>query len=189
MMHATVLGALIDIRAIYKAARIEMPEALQHAIDRMAPALRFFRHGDGGLALFNGSQEGEALLLDTILTQADARGRPLKRAPQAGFDRLTLGRTIIIVDSGGPPPARLDRQAHAGIGSFEMSVGRERFIVNCGAHPGASPWRTARGSRPANRFARHNSAASPTTSTSVTLHSRRWPNDDIAHQSRIVLLR
>jgi uncharacterized heparinase superfamily protein len=142
-VHATILGALIDIRALYRVGRIEMPEELQHTIDRMTPALRFFRHGDGGLALFNGSQEGEALLLDTILTQADARGRPLKRAPQAGFDRLSMGRTIVIIDSGGPAPAKLDRHAHAGIGSFEMSVGRERLIVNCGAHPGVSPWRNA----------------------------------------------
>lgn len=142
-VHAAVLGVLIDIRAMYKAARIAMPELLQHTIDRMTPALRFFRHGDGGLALFNGSQEGEALLLDTIQTQADARGRPLKRAPQAGFDRLSLGRTVVIVDSGPPAPHRLDKHAHAGIASFEMSVGRERFIVNCGAHPGISPWRGA----------------------------------------------
>jgi len=142
-VHAAVLGALIDIRALYKAARLAMPEILQHAIDRMTPALRFFRHGDGGLALFNGSQEGEPLLLDTIQTQADARGRPLKYAPQAGFNRMSLGRTVIIVDSGAPAPSRLDRHAHAGIASFEMSVGRERFIVNCGAHPGVGPWRTA----------------------------------------------
>ena len=142
-VHASVLGALVDIRAIYRAARIEMPEGIQHAIDRMAPALRFFRHADGGLALFNGSQEGEALLLDTILTQADARGRPMKRAPQGGFDRISLGRTVVLADSGGPAPTGLDRHAHAGIGSFEMSVGRERFIVNCGARPGDGPWRSA----------------------------------------------
>jgi uncharacterized heparinase superfamily protein len=142
-VHATILSTLIDIRALYKAARIAMPEVLQHTIDRMTPALRFFRHGDGGLALFNGSQQGEPLFLDTILTQADARGRPLKRAPQGGFERMSLGRTVVIVDSGAPAPTRLDRHAHAGIGSFEMSVGRERFIVNCGAHPGVSPWRTA----------------------------------------------
>jgi uncharacterized heparinase superfamily protein len=142
-VHAAVLGALIDIRSIYKAARIDMPEILQHAIDRMAPALRFFRHGDGGLALFNGAQEGESLLLDTILTQADARGRPLKHAPQAGFDRISLGRTVILMDTGAPAPSGLDRHAHAGIGSIEMSVGGERFIVNCGATPGTGPWRIA----------------------------------------------
>ena len=143
MVHASVLEALIDMRAMYRSRRIEMPEQLQHAIDRMAPALRFFRHGDGALALFNGSQEGEPLQLDTILTQADARGRPLKRAPQAGFDRVMLGRTVIIADSGAPAAPGLDRRAHAGIGSFEMSVGRERFIVNCGAHPAGGKWRSA----------------------------------------------
>lgn len=143
MVHASVLGALVDIRAIYRAARIEMPEGIQHAIDRMAPALRFFRHADGGLALFNGSQDGDALLLDTILTQADARGRPMKRAPQGGFDRISLGRTVIIADTGGPAPTGFDRHAHAGIGSFEMSVGRERFIVNCGDRPGVGRWRSA----------------------------------------------
>lgn len=142
-VHATVLAALIDIRALYKTARLPMPEQLQHTIDRMTPALRFFRHGDGALALFNGSLQGEAVTMDTILTQADARGKPLKRAPQAGFDRMSLGRTVVIVDSGAPAPPKLDRHTHAGIGSFEMSVGRERFIVNCGAYPGVGPWRAA----------------------------------------------
>jgi uncharacterized heparinase superfamily protein len=142
-VHATVLAALIDIRSLYRAARLPMPEQLQHTIDRMTPALRFFRHGDGALALFNGSLQGEAVTMDTILTQADARGKPLKRAPQAGFDRISLGRTVVIVDSGAPAPPKLDRHTHAGIASFEMSVGRERFIVNCGAHPGVGPWRAA----------------------------------------------
>jgi uncharacterized heparinase superfamily protein len=138
-----MLAALIDMRALYNAARIVMPDPLRQSIDRMVPALRFFRHGDGGLALFNGGQEGEALLLDTILTQADARARPMKRAAAAGFDRMSLGRGIVIVDSGAPAAAGLDRCAHAGIGAFEMSVGRQRFIVNCGAHPGDGPWRKA----------------------------------------------
>jgi len=50
---------------------------------------------------------------------------------------------VVIVDSGAPAPPKLDRHTHAGIGSFEMSVGRERFIVNCGAYPGVGPWRAA----------------------------------------------
>ncbi len=142
-IHAETLATLIDMRALYKAARIVMPDPLKQSIDLMVPALRFFRHGDGGLALFNGGREGEALLLDTILTQADARARPMKRAAVAGFDRLSLGRSIVIVDSGAPAPTGFDRSAHAGIGSFEMSVGRQRFIVNCGAHPGNGAWRKA----------------------------------------------
>lgn len=139
-----VLRHLIDIRGCFRAAREEVPEALQHAIDRMTPTLRFFRHGDGGLALFNGAQEGEPVLIDTVLGQADARGRPLKSTPHIGFERLTAGRTCILMDTGYPPGPGLDDHAHAGTLSFEMSVGRERMIVNCGAHPAdMGPWRAA----------------------------------------------
>jgi len=50
----------------------------------------------------------------------------------------------MIVDCGVPPGAGFDRFAHAGTLSFELSVGRDRVIVNCGAAPGAGPeWRDA----------------------------------------------
>ena len=35
----------------------EPPHVLRTARDRIAPMLRFFRHGDGGLALFQGGRE------------------------------------------------------------------------------------------------------------------------------------
>src|SRR5260221_14687982 len=39
-------------------------------------------------------------------------------------------------------PAELDGHPHAGPLAFEMSVGKERLIVNCGAHvAGQSDWR------------------------------------------------
>ena len=38
--HMLVLRHLIDIRTVLRAARHEVPEVLQHAIDRMTPALR-----------------------------------------------------------------------------------------------------------------------------------------------------
>lgn len=143
-VHLQVLRHLIDLRGCYRAARAEVPEALQHAIDRMTPTLRFYRHADGGLALFNGGREEEPIQVDTVLGQADARGRPLKAVPHVGFERLTAGRACVLFDAGPPPPPGLDARAHAGTLSFEMSVGRERLVVNCGAHPGDSaPWRAA----------------------------------------------
>jgi uncharacterized heparinase superfamily protein len=141
--HMTVLRHLIDIRAALRVAKIKVPEFLQTAIDRMAPALRFFRHGDGSLALFNDTQVGDSILVDTILAQADAKGRALRSAPHAGFERLSLGRSIVIADIGKPPPAGLDRDAHAGTLAFEMSVGRERLIVNCGSSLEPGFWRQA----------------------------------------------
>jgi uncharacterized heparinase superfamily protein len=123
---------------------VPIPAGLQTAIDRMAPMLRFFRHGDGGLALFNDSDEAEGWLIDVVLTRAEARGKPLESAPHSGFERLNLNRTLLIMDCGPPPPVEYDRHAHAGPLSFELSVGKERMIVNCGAHPGGDPaWRDA----------------------------------------------
>jgi uncharacterized heparinase superfamily protein len=139
-----VLRHLIDIRTAIRDAQAEMPPKLQTAIDRMAPMLRFWRHGDGGLALFNDSTEDEGWLIDVALTRAEARGKPLASAPNSGFERLTANRTLVIMDTGAPPPPGLDSHAHAGTLSMEISIGKERLVVNCGAHADdATDWRTA----------------------------------------------
>jgi uncharacterized heparinase superfamily protein len=150
------LQDLIEIRNLLHGAGIEAPPHLAHALDRAAPALRLFRHGDGGLAAFNGTREEAASLLDLVLTQAQARGRAPLILGDAGFQRLQAGRTLVIADCGPPPSAKgggmapgglprgADRQHHAGTLSFEMSVGRDRLIVNCGAAPAAEgAWRDA----------------------------------------------
>ncbi len=142
--HLMVLRDLIDIRAALRAAKVELPTALTQAIDRMAPVLRFLRHGDGGLALFNGGREEEAPLIDTVLTQADSRARPVRVLPETRFERLHGGRALVIFDAGAPPPTGADRRAHAGTLSFEFSIGKERLVVNCGAHPEiGNPWHQA----------------------------------------------
>jgi len=51
------LQDLTEIRALLQAAQTQPPPVLTSAIERMAPALRVMRHGDGCLALFNGSKE------------------------------------------------------------------------------------------------------------------------------------
>src|SRR5690606_22005617 len=82
-VHHDVLRDLVAIRQSCLAGGLEMPETLQHAIDRMAPMLRFFRHGDGGLALFHGSREMELGAPDLTLLRADAKGAPLASAPHS----------------------------------------------------------------------------------------------------------
>ncbi|MET4701443.1 putative heparinase superfamily protein [Constrictibacter sp. MBR-5] len=138
------LRRLIEIRTMLRAGRRDVPDALDAAIERMAPMLRFFRHGDGGLALFNDSVEEEGWAIDLVLTQADAKGRPGVSAPETGFERLVANRTIVIMDAGPPAPAGVDAAAHAGTLAFEMSVGKERLIVNCGVNRlGGTAWRQA----------------------------------------------
>jgi len=46
---------------------------------------------------------------------------------------------VLTVDCGAPPPPGVDRNAHAGTLSMELSIGRERLIVNCGAFPAGPP--------------------------------------------------
>jgi uncharacterized heparinase superfamily protein len=132
------IRALVDARAALRAAQEEVPIALQSAIDRAAPMLRFFRHGDGRLALFNGTGEAEVETIDRVLARAEAKGRSPVSAPHSGFQRLQAGRTIVLTDTGVPPRPGFDGEAHAGTLSFELSHGRERLIVNCGSHAGGS---------------------------------------------------
>jgi len=147
-LQLRVLQDLIDTRAVLRAARIETPGGLQQAIERMAPMLRFFRHGDRRLALFNDSLEEDGVVIDLVLTRSETKGGAPAQAPQSGFDRLQAGRSLAIVDTGRPPPRGSDQTAHAGTMSFEMSHERERIIVNCGAYRGPkSSWsRVARAS-------------------------------------------
>ncbi len=144
---ARLLAALQDlaeIRALLQAGRAPQPQALTSAIERMAPVLRALRHGDGGLALFNGSREESPTLIEAVLTEAGRAGRVPMSLPEGGFERLAAGRSLLIADVGAPPGPGLDRFAHAGTLSFELSIGRDRMIVNCGGTQAASgEWRDA----------------------------------------------
>jgi len=143
-VQVEALRHLIDARAALRAARIEVPVPLQAAIDRAAPMLRFFRHGDARLALFNDSTEQEPPVLDLVLARSESKGRPPASAPMTGFERLHTGRSIVIVDCGAPAADAWGGHPHAGTLAFEMSYGRERLVVNCGAYQGPSAdWHAA----------------------------------------------
>ncbi len=142
--QARILKQYVGIRETLAAAHREIPDWLPGTIDRLALMLRALRHGDGGLALFNGSCEQDGAELDAILAKAIVRGRSLSSAPHVGFHRLAAGRTLVIMETGRPPAREANRWAHAGTLSFEMSIGKERLIVNCGAAPwGDADWRHA----------------------------------------------
>jgi len=137
-----VLRDLVDMRAALRAAHLEIPGPLQDAIDRMAPMLRFFRHGDRKLALFNNSVEEDGILVDLVLTRSETKGRAPTQAMDSGFQRMQAGHSLVLVDAGKPPPRGFDELAHAGPLSLEMSHGRERIIVNCGGYRGTQrAWR------------------------------------------------
>ncbi len=142
--HMAALQDLCEIRALLQSGKAAAPVAMAGIIERMALALRAMRHGDGGLALFNGTKEDFPALIDLVLSQAGRGGRNPANLGASGLYRLTAGKSLLIADAGVPAAAGLDRFAHAGTLAFEFSVGKERLIVNCGASPAAGrDWRDA----------------------------------------------
>ena len=53
-------------------------------------------------------------------------------APHSGYQRIEAGGTVLVMDTGRPPPIEFSVAAHAGCLSFELSVGYQRMIINCG---------------------------------------------------------
>jgi uncharacterized heparinase superfamily protein len=125
---AVLLTLLADLAALNLSWQrsSDVPAMVNAAIDRMAPMVRFFRHGNGSLALFNGAGEEDPATVDRVLEFADAGGQPLTGAPNSGFQRLAARRALLLVDAG-------SGGAHAGALAFEFSHGKEHLIVNCGA--------------------------------------------------------
>ncbi|TGE78053.1 heparinase [Rhizobium sp. SEMIA 439] len=130
---------LLPLRQSYINLGHDLPSGLVPAIDRMFPAIRFFRHQGGDLALFNGATATLANELVSVLRYDETAGRPSKVLPDVNYHRLATDDTVIIVDTGYPASAELSRSAHSGCLSFEMSCGKNRFIVNSGFPRNAAP--------------------------------------------------
>ena len=141
--HLAALWCLAGLRATLDEGGHPAPPAVSEGIGRIAAALGLFRHGDGGLALFNGGVEEERGLIDLALSRTGASGgADTGAAPDTGFSRIGSRHTTLIADTGAP--AVTGRWAHAGTLSLELSAGRERLIVNCGGWRGGDDgWQEA----------------------------------------------
>jgi len=152
---------LLPLSQAFTARNVPPPPPLTNAIDRMMPMLRFFRHGDGTFALFNGMGPTSPELIATILAYDDARGEPVANAPHSGYQRIQAAQTVLLMDTGVPPPIALSSDAHAGCLSFEVSAKHQRIVVNCGL-PAANreSWRHAARATAAHSTVTFNDASS-----------------------------
>lgn len=123
---------LLPLRQAFSARNIAPPQELNNAIDRMMPMMRFFRHGDGNFAHFNGMGPTHPDLIGTILAYDDARGEPVANASHSGYQRVEVKDLLVLMDTGTPPPIGVSQEAHAGCLSFELSHQLQRIVVNCG---------------------------------------------------------
>jgi uncharacterized heparinase superfamily protein len=127
-----LLSDLLPLRQTYGNQSENPPAALIAAIERLLPALRFFRHRDGSLARFNGAGFAMQERIAAVLRYDESAGSPLSAAPHGGYQRLAMGSVTLIADTGLPPPVGASDEAHAGCLSFEFSSGRHSYVVNAG---------------------------------------------------------
>ena len=81
-------------------------------------------------------------MLATILAYDDARSTPVANAVHSGYQRIDVGQSIVLMDTGAPPRLTLSAEAHAGCLSFELSARGQRIVVNCGLpETGRGNWR------------------------------------------------
>lgn len=137
-VQVRVLAALVDMRSALRASGMGETPMLDDPIQRMTGVLRMLRHGDGGLALFNGAIEDGIWGTDALLARTESKAKAMASAPDVGFERMSAGRMALVMDTG--RPSAVDGQAHAGTLAFELSVGKQRLIVNCGAAPAEPRW-------------------------------------------------
>jgi uncharacterized heparinase superfamily protein len=115
------------------ALNLEPPHGLRNAADRAATMVRFFRHGDGALALFQSGLESDARMVSGLLARDEVRGAPFHHARHSGYQRLASARSLMLMDVGKVQPGDYARTGHAGCLAFEFSSGESRLVVNCGA--------------------------------------------------------
>jgi len=104
---------------------------IDNALTQLTPGLRCLRLGDGGLVRFHGGGRGDDGHLDQALADAEIR-KEAGLNNFMGFERLSSGRVVAVVDAAPPPDSQ---NAHASTLGFEMSSGRWPMLINCG--PGA----------------------------------------------------
>ena len=131
--HLQVLCDLLDVRALI-AEEAPPPKWLEDAIARMGGALAFFRHGDGGLALFNDGDVGAPGRLAAAERHLGGRRDAPVTLPQCGYHRMAAGGALVLMDAGPCCPDDLPAHAHADTLSFEFSHLSRRLVVNCGTY-------------------------------------------------------
>ncbi|MEL7487085.1 MAG: heparinase II/III family protein, partial [Pseudomonadota bacterium] len=122
----------------FEARNLAAPGFLKHVSARATAFLKLFRCGDGRLAVFNGGYEDDGRAVSTCLARGETDALPSGFARRSGFQRLEAGRLALIADTGlqdrsssAAPTPKGDR--YNGTGAFQLSSGRSRLVVNCGA--------------------------------------------------------
>ena len=144
MYHAIILEDLLDLinMANMYSGTIQ-PDILakwRNKSKKMLAALNKQSHPDGEIAFFNDAATGIAASPDEIKTYAgrldifadEKLGRRVGCLPNTGYYSVRRNNWFLIIDAAPVGPDYLPGHAHADTLSFELSMGKQRVLVNSG---------------------------------------------------------
>ncbi len=129
-----------QLRAVYLAARRDMPEPLTEAIEGSVAALLAVTLGDEALSSWQGGNMLSRRRVKAAVEGSGVDARPLRQSRGWGYQRLVAKGGVVVMDAAPPPPSRALSGGCASTLAFEFSDGPDRLIVNCGGvgeHRGA----------------------------------------------------
>lgn len=135
---------LLFVSAVAPAIGLRPAPLFANTLARLVPSLRGLALGDAIIGGWHGGGAIGAVPLERLAKRA-ATGTEISRGGRwSGYHRLSAGKTVIVIDAGPPPLARVSSMGHAGTLAFEMSDGADRVITNCGGTHGlATPLASA----------------------------------------------
>lgn len=116
----------------YEARRIQPPSLVGDVLSKSVPALQGVTMGDGALSSWQGGVPLPKAEMDAIIAGSGVRARPLRQARDWGYQRVSAGDTVLVIDAAPPPVSRLVETGCASTLAIEMTDGPRRLIVNCG---------------------------------------------------------
>ena len=123
---------LAQLRAVYIAARRDLPEWLSEALAGAAGALLAVTLGDDALSSWQGGHMTSRRRVTAAVEGAGIAVRPLRQARGWGYQRVQSKTSVLVLDAAPPPPPRALNGGCASTLAFEFSDGPNRLIVNCG---------------------------------------------------------
>ena len=129
-MDAVILLSML--RQVYLAREEDPPEFLENALALAVPPLTGLTHFDGSMGNWQGGGATAADQVEQVISASGIRARPLRQARDWGYQRVSSGRSVLILDAAPPPIARMAVAGCASTLAFEFSNGDNRIIANCG---------------------------------------------------------
>lgn len=131
---------LLFTAAASSAVGVRPSPVFTEPLARLIPALKGMALGDGRIGAWQGGAVLDAGRLERVARLAAPQSGLARGGRWSGYHRMAAGKTVLVVDAGPPPVARVAAGGHASTLAFELSDGADRIVVNCGGERGlASP--------------------------------------------------